>query len=200
MHTNPSFPDKKTLRRIAGGDESAFRMVFDHYRPIIYTLSLRYTRNEWIAEEIVQDVFMKVWVNRNALPGIQNFGGWIFTIAEGLTINAVKKLVRDKEKAQLYFSDPLSVDITFDSAEQENHYATILKEAVQQLPARQQETYLLIKEQGLKREEAAKVLNVSPETVKSNLKQAMRVIRAYCQARLGKTALLWLAAMVLDRA
>ena len=195
METNTSFPDQKTLQRIAAGDEASFRLVFDHYRPIIYTLSLRYTRNEWIAEEIVQDVFMKVWVNRSALPDVRNFGGWILKIAEGLTINAVKKLVRDKEKAQLYFTDPLNIDVP-DFAEQEDQYAIILREAVKQLPARQQETYLLIKEQGLKREEAAKVLNVSPETVKSNLKQAIRVIRAYCQARLGKTALVLLAAIL----
>jgi len=195
METNTSFPDQKTLQRIAAGDEASFRLVFDHYRPIIYTLSLRYTRNEWIAEEIVQDVFMKVWVNRSALPDVRNFGGWIFKMAEGLTINAVKKLVRDKEKAQLYFTDPLNIDVP-DFAEQEDQYAIILREAVKQLPARQQETYLLIKEQGLKREEAAKVLNVSPETVKSNLKQAIRVIRAYCQARLGKTALVLLAAIL----
>ncbi|HSC38527.1 MAG TPA: sigma factor-like helix-turn-helix DNA-binding protein, partial [Chitinophagaceae bacterium] len=66
----------------------------------------------------------------------------------------------------------------------EKQYESILRAAVGHLPEKQRQTYRLIKQQGLKREEAARELAVSPETVKYNLEQAMRSIRAYCLAQL----------------
>ncbi|HEY8389235.1 MAG TPA: sigma-70 family RNA polymerase sigma factor, partial [Parasegetibacter sp.] len=156
MQTITTFPEQLLLREIASGSESAFVRVFDYYRPPIYTLALRYTRNEWVAEEIVQDVFTKVWIHRASLTEVQNFGGWIYKIAEGLTINAVKRLVREREKAEQFVRDPLSFADSATRMEEENKYQALLHEAIQKLPTRQQQTYLLIKQRGLKREEAAK--------------------------------------------
>lgn len=178
--------EKILLQKIAENDEFSFSTIFDHYRPVIYTLALRYTGAAWLAEEVVQDTFLKVWLRRSTLPEIENFGGWLYTIAQGLTINAAKKAGREqlnlKEWAQQYNLPEAAPTV------EETEYYGILKEAVDRLPQRQQQVYKLIKQEGLKRGEAAERLQVSEETIKSNLDHAMRSIRAWCIARMDRSS------------
>ncbi len=72
----------------------------------------------------------------------------------------------------------------------EKEYARVLHQAIKRLPGKQQQTYLLVNEQGLHREEVAQMLQVSPETVKTNLDLATKSVRAFCQANLDLGILL----------
>lgn len=168
------------LQEVASGNEAAFGQLFDHYRSNIYTTVLRMTGNEQIAEEILQDCFLKVWTKREQLPSLNNFGGWLFTIAANMTYNAIKSLKREMINSRKFL-----LNIYNDHFEQaddvllKKEFNSLLLTAIDRLPEKQRQTYKLIKEQGLPRNEAAKILNVSPETVKWNLDQAMRSIRAF---------------------
>ena len=181
------------LLEIEGGDETAFNRLFDLYRPNIYTTALRITRDEWMAEEILQDTFVKVWIGRHDLSGIDNFDAWLYTIARNITYNALKRTQREKEQFNQLAKD--SITLFHPEADyhlQEKEFKGILEQAIARLPEKQQATYRLIKEQHLKRDQAAIELNVSPETVKWNLDQAMRSIRAYCVAHLKDLPLIFL--------
>jgi len=105
-------------------------------------------------------------------------------VAENIIYPALRQqAVKQRNEAFLklnYDSDVTAAD-TFLTKE----YSEILHRAVKQLPNKQKQTYLLIKEEGLKREQVAAHLKVSQETVKSNLDEAMKNIRAYCLSRLG---------------
>src|ERR1700680_1523840 len=89
--------EKVCLLQIATGDELAFAKLFEHYRPNLYTTALRMTGDTTVAEEILQDAFLRVWLKKEDLPGIDNFAGWLYTIAENLTYNALKRLQREKK-------------------------------------------------------------------------------------------------------
>lgn len=173
------------LQRVAAEDELAFKSLFDTFRPNIYTTALRFTNNEWMAEDIVQDTFVKVWLNKQLLPTLNNFEGWLYILAKNITLNVLKK--RDNYKA--YYQEEVKDALLryFPEADylvQDKEFQHMLQQAIKRLPSKQQETYKLIKEEYLKREEVASLLNVSPETVKWNLDQAMKSIRAYCLANL----------------
>lgn len=172
---------KRLLFQIRDGDETAFSALFDLYRPRIYTTALRITKNEWAAEEILQDTFVKIWKNRAMLDQIENFEGWLYTVARNITFNELKRMEREKLNYNRLLQDTVSV--TYPGADAEIHireFQQLLQQAVARLPEKQKITYQLIKEQQLKRDEVAAQLHVSPETVKWNLDQAMRSIRAYC--------------------
>ena len=77
--------EKALLNLVAQGDESVFRIVFDHYRDAIYAFALKVIRHESIAEEIVQDVFVKIWINRTGLSDIRNFADFLYIIARNHT-------------------------------------------------------------------------------------------------------------------
>lgn len=172
--------ERLLLSGIASGDESAFEQVFNFYRPNLFTTVFRMTGSRQVAEEILQDSFLKVWIKREQLPELTNFGGWLYTIAENLTYNAIKSLQREKMHTVSFvlniYTDRFA---QADEALREKEYNGLLLKAIGRLPEKQQRTYLLIKQHGLKRNEAAKKLGVSPETVKWNLDQAMRSIRAF---------------------
>jgi len=173
------------LHQVASGDEMAFRQLFEAYHPNIYTTALRITNDENIAQDVVQDTFLKVWINRIQLTTVDNFEGWLYTIARNITFNILKKgqhykqyLNEERQSALLQIYP--SVDYIL----QDKDFQSLLERAIKRLPPTQQETYRLLKEQYLKRNEAAQILNVSPETVKYNIDQAMKSIRAYCLAHM----------------
>lgn len=173
------------LAKVAEGDEAAFAQLFDWYRSNIYTTALRIAKDGWVAEEILQDVFVKVWLARTTLNTIENFDGWLYTIARNITYNALKRSQKEKEHFNKVAQE--SISLFYPEADyqlQDKEFQRILEQAIERLPEKQQATYRLIKEQHLKRDQAAAELGVSPETVKWNLDQAMRSVRAYCVAHI----------------
>lgn len=179
------------LEKVAAGEELSFSLLFDQYRSNIYTTALRITGDEWTAEEILQDTFLKVWLHRASLPELDNFGGWLYTIARNLTYNAVKHSQNEKKKLLAVVKENISVYYQHtDYLTEEKELNKILEQAIERLPSKQKMTYKLIKQQYMKREEVAKALSVSAETVKWNLDQAMRSIRAFCMAHLKDTPLI----------
>lgn len=179
--------DPILLQQVADGDQLAFKKLFDIYRPNIYTTTLHVIGDEWIAEEILQDTFLKVWLKRETLPAIDNFSGWIYTIARNFTYSAIKT-IQSERKALLHLAEEslLKGNLQTGRFEQEDKFQTILAQAVERLPEKQKATYILIKQQEMKRDEVAKELNVSPETVKWNMEQAMKSVRKFCVSHLDE--------------
>ncbi len=188
IHTNE---EMSLLESVAKGHEASFALLFDRYRSNIYTTALRIIGDEWSAEEILQDTFLKVWLNREKLPDLDNFGGWLYTIAKNLTYNSIKQTQNEKKKLLDVVKDSISICYReADHLTEENEFNKILEQAIERLPVKQKLTYKLIKQQDMKRDEAAIALNVSAETVKWNLDQAMRSIRAFCMAHLKDAPLI----------
>ena len=172
--------EKELLCKIALGDQHAFGLLFRSHRTTIYFTALRLTQSPAISEEIVQDVFMKVWLRRTSLPGIGQFNAWLFTIAQNTIYSAMRKRYRE---ITIQRSINAASSLPQPAEDPNPGYEQLLEEAVNHLPSKQKNTYILIKKEGLKRQEAASILNVSAETVKSNLEQAIRNIKAYCTAK-----------------
>lgn len=182
-------PDEQALlQRIADGDSVAFALLFKQYKQNLYTTVLHLTGSHEMAEDVLQEVFIKVWMHRARLPGIINFPGWLYKIAEYAGFKVIRSNRRIAGGLQALSNDPLTptekdpIDIFI-----EKEYDELLEAAIAQLPEKQQLTYRLIKQTGLKRKEVAERLSVSPETVKWNLDQANQSVRNYCMAHLGLT-------------
>jgi len=192
LHNEPALLDQ-----VAQGDEKAFRVVFDHYRDTIYAFALKVTRRETIAEEIVQDVFIKIWINRSALPGVRHFGNFLYIIARNHTFNSLRTLAKEKLTGEL----PEQMEEAGASAEStvlQYDYGKLLQHAIAQLPPQQKLVYTLSRQHGLSREEIAGQLNISPGTVKAHMTQALRSIRDYFKTH--ESSVLWVvAALSLSR-
>ena len=180
MFKDSSYNEEELLAFIANGDELAFTRLFDNYRDRIYSIAFRITHSTTIAEEIVQDVFLKIWLRRGRLVEIENFNAYLFVITRNHVYKTLKQIAKNYELTAITEKDQLAD--TNDSAYlvMEKEYNFLLQKAIDRLPSQQKKVYQYIKEKGLKREEAAGLLHLSPETVKYHLAEAMKNIRAFC--------------------
>lgn len=185
--------DRPFLQRIAAGDQAAFTRLVSHYHRTVYAIAYKLTRSMPLSEDIVQDVFLKLWLKRAELPEVDNFAAFLHTVSTNTIYSYLRQQVREQEQKRRIAPEEatLSGNDT-EAAVQDKEYEQLLEKAIRRLPARQQQTYLLIKKQGMKREQVALLLKISPETVKSNLDLAIKSIRAYCMARLDLLVVLFL--------
>lgn len=180
MTNKEVYNEQKLLLQVADGDEQAFRTVFEHLYPSVYKAALLVTASRDLAEEVVQDVFLKIWLKRKELPAVSNLKGYIFIIARNQAYKAFIKQQKwhDLTRRGLSEEDIHLLDI--DEQLEKEKMLAIYEAAVNRLPDRQQQVYRLSKQQGYSREQIAMAMNISPETVKKYLALAIMSIRAYC--------------------
>ena len=181
---SPSILDNENLLllEIAEGNEKAFRRLFDHYWNKIYSVAFALTKSSILSEEIVQDVFLKIWLKREQLPSVQKFDGFLFTVARNHIYNVLGKKI-----TELPFVEQLEQCFSETSAlpEQElllKETQQLIDKAVEQLPAQQRAVFELSRNHGLDYANIAEKLGISKLTVKSHMNKALHTIRQYLQA------------------
>jgi len=163
------------LREAAGGSESAFTELFHYYKDKLYSFLLRLTESPEMAEDVIQDIFLKLWKSRAGLTGIDNFGSYIFRMAQNQCLTHFKRVARET----LILAE-LQREATVPDTENTEALRAMqqkLEAVVAQLPPQQRLIYTLSREQGLKHEEIARRLAISPSTVKNHMIQALSSIR-----------------------
>ncbi len=175
------YDEKNLLAQVATGDEKAFRRLFNQYWDNIYSVAFVFTKSTVLAEEIVQDVFMKLWQKKEQLPGIENFEGWLFTIARNHILNELRKKITVqsfREDLEQYFLETSSQP---DEALLLKESEQLISKAVDQLHPQQKKIFIMMRREGLSQKEIADKLNLSRLTVKTHMHLAIKSIRQYLQ-------------------
>jgi RNA polymerase sigma-70 factor (ECF subfamily) len=177
------------FKQIAGGDETAFRNLFDTYWEHLYSVALLLTKSETLAEDIVQEIFLKIWNKREELPEVKKPDSYLFIIARNHIYNVLKQQQREEQYTKHVFD-------WFEGAKENPESELLFKEstallnkAVGNLTAQQQAVYKLTREQGLSYNEVAAQLNISPNTVKNHLTIALKYIREYLRHHASPTVM-----------
>ncbi|MBN9383776.1 MAG: sigma-70 family RNA polymerase sigma factor [Chitinophagaceae bacterium] len=187
MENYQLYNDKELLLRIAKGDERAFRIFFDRYRDRFYAVALKMTRSDDVAQEMVQDIFMKIWQNRAFLDRITKPDTYFFTALYRQIYRHYKKLALERRLLKLIAESPTFRNIT-DETILAQESERLINEAITRLPKQQQIVFRLSKQDGLSREQIAEKLHISPNTVRNHLSDAIQSIKAY----LNHVALIYL--------
>lgn len=175
----PDLSESDQLIKVAEGDEIAFQQLFLKYHHQLGTHIFWITNSIDLAEEIVQDVFLKIWMSRETLVGVHNFKAYLFVISKNHTLNCLRKLTRERIHMKEY-EDNFIRSITSENSDS-NIYHSILDEAIDQLPPQQQLVYLLSRHDRLRYAEVANRMNISRESVKKYLQIATASITLYVQ-------------------
>ena len=190
MLENLPYNENDLLVQVSQGNEYAFRQLYDKYHNKIYSLGMYLTRSEMLSEEIVQDVFMKIWEKRDQLEGINYFNSWFRTVTRNTCSNYLRSLAMEKLVMNRYALQNNSETPSPENDVIAKEYQQIIDAAIRQLPPQQKKVYLLSRQGGKKQAEIAHELNISIYTVKEYMKLAQRSIRQHLESNLDVSILL----------
>jgi RNA polymerase sigma-70 factor (family 1) len=172
--------ERELIQRCVEGDRQAFASLYSHYAPLLYKAVYPLTnRSKEDAEEIIQELFVKIWDRRDNMLTIQSFRPFIFRLARNRVIDWYRKNESKKNYCTFYsekYRDE-SVSVTDDLLFEE--YYAIAMEAIAKLPSRQKQIFNLRHTDDLSLIEIAAELRISLHAVKKQLCQATRFVRDY---------------------
>lgn len=169
-----------SIKELKDGDEYYFRKVFDQYHQKLYFFILYKTRSEYIAEEVVQMAFTKLWQCRRTLQEEYTISTQLFRIATTILIDFLRKYNnKDAVTARL---DVLEIEKGIDSTTEKMRGAELQKkisEAVNDLPPVRKQVFEMSREQGMTYREIAETLCVSSKTVETHIYKALKQIKKH---------------------
>ena len=184
MPADPLYREKELFTLITQCDEAAFRELFHLYVPLVRSLVLKVTREETAVPDIIQEVFLRVWLNRDKLPEVHDPRPWMIQIVYRQCFNWLRQQkVRSKANDQLAKGMGLPFSNSTEESASFEDTSRLVRQAIEQLPPQAKRVYLLSREEGLKIADIAQQLHISPQTVKNTLGRSLKDIREYLEQR-----------------
>ena len=181
MPTPSPYDDSELFSLISGGDEQAFEQLYNLYLPQLYPVVFNIVKSELLVRDIIQEVFLCLWMDREKLSEVQIPRHWIFRITYNRAYTWAKKQAvqrRSYENIQQAHEVSLPKNTTEDSL---NFTETtrLVKLAIRDLPARSREIYILSREHGLKPAEIAAQTGMSVQVVKNSLLRSGKTVKLF---------------------
>lgn len=176
--------DEMLMEEVRAGDLDAFRLLYDRHQRGVFTFLLRYLGYRQLAEDLLQETFLRVFTHRERYRPTARFKTWLFTIARNLAIDQLRRQggrqeIESRESLELV-ADPGATPLQRAEAQE---LGERLRSAVMRLPPSQREVLLLSRVAGLNHEEIAELTGASPEAVRVTLHRALRRIQTFLAAQ-----------------
>jgi RNA polymerase sigma-70 factor (ECF subfamily) len=173
------YEDQFLIHLISKGDTLAFTELYNRHKDKLYSFSMDMVGSPEKANDLVHDVFLKIWEQRSSLKGKEVFSGYLYTMVRNFCIDHFRKFARESlinrklaENGKENFETPES-DLLYRDLQNK------VQQAINNLPPRQKEIYILHREERLKYNEIAQKLNLSVSTVENHFSRAMVSIRIF---------------------
>ena len=169
--------EKKILIKLQQGDYHSFEQIYHVYKARIYYNLLKIIRSDSIAEELLQDVFMKVWDYRQLIDVDKKFSSFLFSISRNIAIDFYRKTAKQKLVEALAV---LSDEEAYNHIENHINFkeaSILLEQAINKLPPQRQRIFKLCKLEGKSYEQVAEELGISRGTVQDHIVKAHRFLK-----------------------
>ena len=169
--------ETELIASLQRGSVIAFEILFENYSQKLYRFSYSYLKSEAEAEDVVQEVFLKIWQNRSSLKTETSFQSYLFTIAFHAIQKSFNKKTR-QQKFQLDLFELLSAENS--TLEEQLNFETLiarLDQLIEQLPTRRKEIFLKRKKEGISIQNIALEMGISEKTVENQITEAMHSLR-----------------------
>lgn len=177
IHQNDIEGERQILEAVAAGDEKAFRTLVEGYWSRVYFNTLTLVKSTAVAQDLTQDIFLKIWLQREKLREVQNFSNYIYVVGRNQVIAALRKKIIDTAAADTAAlrEDLLSPDLRLEGKDAYK----MLMEGVERLTPQQKLVFRLSRLEGLSHEEIAQQLGLSKNTVKVHMVIALNFLRGW---------------------
>jgi len=180
LSENQRYNEKELFLLIADGDSEAFSQFYYQYAPILRAYAIKTLHDEDAAEDVLQAIFIRVWLSRDRLINIQNPPAWLYTITVRLCLQHFRTQKRQTAKHNI-ISQSEQVPETPASLLEVSDLQHKVREVVNKMPEKRRQIFILSREQGEKPAEIAQRLSMPVGTVKNHLHAANREIREFLQ-------------------
>jgi len=169
---------------ISHDDKNAYAELFKRYSKKVYHLAMHYFHNDEDAEEIVQEVFLKIWIKRKSIQHPQAFSSFLYTTAKNMIFDSFKKEI--KHKAYADYLSTSKIHQQTDNTEETvffNDLEKIYTELLEELPAKRKEVFTLSRQEGYSNLEIAQKMNISVKTVEEHIYQSLKFLKQIIKNR-----------------
>jgi RNA polymerase sigma-70 factor (ECF subfamily) len=177
LDTNKVNSDETLLKQIAVGDVQAFKVIYERYQHQLYGFLFNLTKSPVYSEDLLQDVFMKIWEDRSRLVEIRDFKSYLFAMVKYRALNSLKRISVEELLRQSLSGKTNKEENTVEATIYYNELKKKLDRIIRQLPPRQRKVYQMSRVEGLKQEEISNKLHISVGTVKKHLTLSLTYIK-----------------------
>jgi len=170
------YSDNNLVALLQKGDEHAFKLLFKKYGVRLYQFSLKYLKDKGDAEDLLNDVFLNIWKNRQSLKTNSSFQSYLFTIAYNNIRKRFIKKSREEKYIRIFTDEYLVNDSQKEDQLDYNFIVKMIDETIEMLPPRRKEIFILSYKDELKNREIAERLNLSENFVRKQLSIARKFI------------------------
>lgn len=177
--TPATYNEQSVILRLQKGDSDAFRELYNQYHQPLYHYVLRFVKSPALAEDVLQDVFLKIWEIRSRIDPELSFKAYLYRISRNSVFKLLKKIAVDENlRTQVLKQFSQSV-ADADLKVLWQQYEALLQAAINRLPPQRQKVFKLCREEGKSYEQVAEELGISRNTVKEHMVLAMKLIREH---------------------
>ncbi|MBO9728516.1 MAG: RNA polymerase sigma-70 factor [Chitinophaga sp.] len=173
--------EQESIKKLALSDKEAFTAIYLEYHGGIYNYLLKFTKNPVLTEDLVHDVFLKLWEARKQLDIKVSFSAYLYRIARNVALTQLNRIALfETIREEVMHRVSLGInDQALMNEIEAKQYEELLRQAIDQLPAQRREAFILCRQQGKSYEEAASLMNISRNTFKQHLSLAVKSIKEY---------------------
>jgi len=168
----------RIIKLLNDGSEYAFQIIFERNKDKIYKLAIRYLVSPILAQEAVQDVFLKLWFEKKVIKDWQHLESWLTVVSRNHCIDQLRKIAREWQSVSL--KDNLVVELSENNSYNnliDKQYEQLLSDIINRLPLKQKQVYSLVREDKLSYLQVGEQLGISPLTVKTHMARALHAIK-----------------------
>ncbi|TXH21338.1 MAG: sigma-70 family RNA polymerase sigma factor [Chitinophagaceae bacterium] len=196
MESPNRYTDKMLFAQVASSNEQAFKLLFDRYWSQVYGTTLHLIKKTEEARDLSQDIFVKLWENRTKLEDIDNPSGYIYRMSRNLVLDYLRKKVFATDNIDYLVNYFQSTDISPQENAEYKELHLLLEKAVDTLPGKVKDVFVLSRQKGLTHEQIAHQLEISSVSSKTYIVRALQMIRKYMETHSDTHILIMIAAIL----
>ncbi|MDB5086748.1 MAG: polymerase sigma-70 factor [Mucilaginibacter sp.] len=187
------------IQQLQQGSERAFTIIYDKFSKQLYRNILRLVKDEFIAQELLQDLFLKIWEKRNTIKVEGSLKSFLYKVAENLVFMYFRKVAKDNRLIENLIIANIEFDINAEDIIISRQDRELLHAAIAKLSPQRKQVYSLCKLEGKSYDEVSNELGISTSTIRDHIVKANKALKQYLQLNNGISILLIIEQIILHK-